>query len=1180
MVSFTPAVILLIFVAAISSLLPNTGLIQGQGQGQDQTQHQDHLHNSSKILPSSLQTHIRALCVLNPNSINGYTKVKLSSYKHDLLKIDKAKLTSCILLLALSLSNDVQVNPGPVKFPCGLCKKSVRWNQRGVCCDSCDVWYHAKCLDMNTPSYEALQASHVCWICYTCGMPNFASSLFNSSSEIECSNSFSPLSPLEDASSVFTPLAMSSPTTGGGAKSKAKLPPSNNKGKAKAKQHCNRKIRAVVINFQGLRSKIESLTELIHSVNPDIIFGTETWANDSISNSELFPSHIDLYDIWRKDRKDSHGGVLIAVRKTLLAIPLPDLDADCEVLWAKIKFSGYRDIYLGAFYNPHHNDPRGLPGLEVSMSKLPPDAYKILAGDFNLPDINWESDSVKPSSARIYKSSEQSCNLLLDIACTHNLQQVVNFPTRQQNMLDLLFTSNHTLVDSVKPIPGISDHDSIIQVDLNASVKHQKTQAHKVYNYKKADFDKIRSELLAFSDVYFNNDPDALSVNQNWEALKSKLLYLKEKYIPSKMSSTRFNIPYITREIKCKIRQKHRVYNRARKSQSQEDWSLFRELRSQVQKSLRSSRWKYLNEVIGPSLKDKPKAFYQYVKRLRQDSTGIQQLYHKGCLRSSSQEKADILGSQFESVFTAEPDIPLPNILPSKYPSMADIIVQGNGVEKLLRGLDPSKSSGPDNIPAILLKETASEVSPILTHIYNQSLKTGVLPDDWKKAHIAPVFKKGDKTKAENYRPISLTSIACKTLEHILVSSIMKHLDTYSILSPCQHGFRRKYSCETQLLLAAHDLADSYRKKKQVDMIMLDFSKAFDKVPHNRLILKLRHYGIQDHNLIWIQNFLSNREQSVVLEGVKSKASPVISGVPQGTVLGPTLFLLYINDLPDQTSSTTRLFADDCMLYREINSSADARMLQKDLDVLQQWENTWLMSFNPGKCIVMRFCPSRYPVNYNYYIHNSLLQICESGKYLGVTLSNDFKWSSHISAISKKASQQLGFIRRNTRFLPQSFREAAYKSLVRPHLEYCCSVWDPHTISEIQTLERIQRQAARYVTADYRRTSSVSVMISKLKWPSLSSRRAVSRLTMVYRIMNNLVAIPPDTFFTINSSKTRKNHNMCFQTYRPRGNIDKFAFAQRTILEWNKLPSTVVNAVSLDQFKDLVTNHYESTHFD
>ena len=741
-------------------------------------------------------------------------------------------------------------------------------------------------------------------------------------------------------------------------------------------------------------------------------------------------------------------------------------------------------------------------------------------------------------------------------------------------MLDLLFTSNPTLIQSVKPLPGISDHDSIVQVDFNSTVQFQKNKAHRVYNFRKADFDKIRAELRDFSEGYFSNHPDSSSVDQNWNSLKNKLLDLREKHVPSKMSSTRHNIPYITREIKGKIRQKQRQYNRAMKSQKQDDWSLFRKLRSQVQTSLRSARWKYINEVIGPSLKEKPKAFYQYVKKLRQDSTGIQQLLYKGCFKSSSKEKADVLGKHFESVFTAEPDnMALPTILPSQFPTMQNIEISVNGVEKLLKKIEPGKATGPDNIQAILLKETAPEISPILTHIFNQSLQSGVLPSDWKEAHIVPVFKKGDKTKAENYRSISLTSIACKTLEHIVVSSIMKHLDAYSILSSCQHGFRRNHSCETQLLLLTQDLSHSYKRKKQVDMIMLDFSKAFDKVPHNRLLLKLRHYGIHDHNLKWIRAFLTNRKQSVVLEGAKSKAAHVVSGVPQGTVLGPTLFLLYINDLPGQVSSTTRLFADDCMLYREINSTADTKILQKDLDALQQWENTWLMSFNPSKCSVLRSCPSRSPINSSYSIHNTTLQRSNICKYLGITISDDFKWSSHIATITKKANQQLGFVRRNTRQLPRSFREAAYKSLVRPHLEYCSSVWDPYTTSDTQKLEKIQRRAARYVTGDYKRCSSVTEMIKELEWPSLSERRTAGRLTMVYKILNGLVAIPPEEFFNRSTSRTRKNHNLTLLTYQPRGNVDKFAFVQRSIPEWNKLPGSVVHANSLDHFQGLLLEH-------
>ena len=190
-----------------------------------------------------------------------------------------------------------------------------------------------------------------------------------------------------------------------------------------------------------------------------------------------------------------------------------------------------------------------------------------------------------------------------------------------------------------------------------------------------------------------------------------------------------------------------------------------------------------------------------------------------------------------------------------------------------------------------------------------------------------------------------------------------------------------------------------------------------------------------------------------------------------------------------------------------------------------------------------------------------------------MTISDDFKWSSHISSITKKANQQLGFVRRNTRKLPQSFREVAYKSLVRPHLEYCSSVWDPHINLDTQKLERIQRQAARYVTGDYKRTSSVTEMMQILQWPSLSTRRTVNRLTMVYKILNGLVAIPSEKFFTYNNTRTRRTHNMILQTYLPRGNIDKFAFAQRSVPEWNKLPGSVVHADTPEKFQEQLSKY-------
>ena len=217
----------------------------------------------------------------------------------------------------------------------------------------------------------------------------------------------------------------------------------------------------------------------------------------------------------------------------------------------------------------------------------------------------------------------------------------------------------------------------------------------------------------------------------------------------------------------------------------------------------------------------------------------------------------------------------------------------------------------------------SASITPVLTTIFQASIDQGTVPDDWKTAFVTPLFKKGDRSKASNYRPVSLTSVCCKVIEHIIHSQVISHLERHNILADQQHGFRKRRSCESQLITTIHDLANGLNERKQIDAVLLDFSKAFDKVPHHRLSSKLHHYGVRGQTLAWIQSFLSDRCQQVVVDGEKSTAAPVTSGVPQGTVLGPLLFLVYINDLPSKVQSTTRLFADDCLMYRVIKSKDD-----------------------------------------------------------------------------------------------------------------------------------------------------------------------------------------------------------------------------------------------------------------
>ena len=430
---------------------------------------------------------------------------------------------------------------------------------------------------------------------------------------------------------------------------------------------------------------------------------------------------------------------------------------------------------------------------------------------------------------------------------------------------------------------------------------------------------------------------------------------------------------------------------------------------------------------------------------------------------------------------------------------MPDISTNLNGIIKLLFNLRPDKTAGPDEIRPIVLRELRVEIAPVIQLIFEKSLATGTLPSDWTKANVSPIFKKGEKSDPSNYRLyISLTCILCKVMEHIIASNITAHFNKHNILDDLQHGFRQKRSCETQLLQLVEDLGRQLLKGNQTNLVLLDFSKAFDKVNHLKLLFKLSQHGVKGNTLNWIRAFLLGRTQSVVLEGEKSAEVPVTSGVPQGSVLGPLLFLLYINDLPQNIQSQVRFFAADTAVYLTVTSLEDANILQSDLDT---WERTWDMEFNPGKCQVLHITRSRQPLHSQNTLHGQVLESVDSAKYIGVNISQDLSWNHHINEITGKANRTLGFIKRNVKTKNEQVKELAYKTLVRPQVEYASSVWTPHTKVNILKIEMTQRRAARWVKNNYSTYDSVSHMLDNLGWRSLENRRTDSRLIMFYEIV-------------------------------------------------------------------------------
>ncbi|KAL8609731.1 hypothetical protein ACOMHN_042770 [Nucella lapillus] len=653
-----------------------------------------------------------------------------------------------------------------------------------------------------------------------------------------------------------------------------------------------------------------------------------------------------------------------------------------------------------------------------------------------------------------------------------------------------------------------------------------------------------------------------------WSDIKQTLSETVEKRVPSKTSAARHTNPWITTSIRRAIRRKQRAHKKARMTGKKKDVDRYRRIQAQTRYEVRQASRKYMEDVVSEDYRTNSKRFWSYVKSKKQEADGVAPLKDKqGFLRSNSQNKAEILGDQFRSVFTEEDTTSIPHKGPSPYPDMPPIRVSEAGVKKLLLNLQPCKATGPDNISAFVLKTTAQELSPLLTKLFQLSLDTEQVPSDWKQANIVPIFKKGDRNLPANYRPVSLTSITCKVLEHIVHSTIMDFFDRHQVLTDSQHGFRQRRSCETQLIITNHDIAKRLSMGAQVDVVLLDFSKAFDKVPHQRLLRKLHHYGVRNNTLGWIQSFLSGRIQQVVLEGEHSSPSPVLSGVPQGTVLGPLLFLTYINDLPDVVKdSNTRLFADDALLYRNVCSAKEQSLLQADLDRLAEWENTWQMSFNAGKCNTLHVSPGRdLSFRSAYTLHEQTLEAVSSAKYLGVSMAKDLTWTKHVEMVAAKGNRTVGFLRRNLKDCTTEVRKATYTTMVRPTLEYASTVWDPHTRQDIDLLEKVQKRAARFACNCYfeRAPGTVTDLLRKLQWDSLETRRHHNRLGMLYRIENGLVDIPPSTLYRPSHSRTSgRNSTAIFQEHSKHPALHN-SFVPRTVREWNKLSTETTTAPSV-----------------
>lgn len=919
------------------------------------------------------------------------------------------------------------------------------------------------------------------------------------------------------------------------------------------------KIKLMSININGIRGKILELQSFIEGENPDVLAIQETKIDKSIQTAELFLDILN-YDVYRNDRTLHGGGVMLLVNKSLNAMPLYIFENGSESVWAKATFNG-SSHYFGCWYKDPESPIENIKLLREQLSKIQTQSPKNkipnihLLGNFNFPSIDWDTKTGKNGKVL----SQTDGQAFVDILNDHHIEQLIDFPTRGENVLDLMLTTLPSQICDINSPDKLSDHE-VISCNLCVFTKPTKTVKCKFYLYNKGNYTKMKDETRTFNrDIYFNGLQNNSSTEENWKILKTFIQKTVNDNVPSKISRSRKQLPWISQNIRAKIRRRNKLHKRAKETGSKRLKAKWEELRKDIKKEINTAHNRYIEDMIG-NIKENSKPFWKYISSQKKDTQSIPPLKTKsGNTAENDSDKAEVLNEQFSSVFTPKSETDEIPYIKKAYQNMKDIKVTEDGIRKLLHGLNTSKACGPDEISPKILKELANKLAPTITHLFQQSIDKGAIPEEWTTANICPLFKKSDRSIPANYRPVSLTCILCKLCEHIVCSNIMNHLERNKIITNRQHAFRKHHSCETQLSNVTHDWAKNIDDGKQTDIFILDFEKAFDTVPHEKLKSKLNGYGISGKTLNWIDAFLCHRRQCVVVKGTKSKWSTVESGVPQGTVLGPVLFSLHINDILDDIDSEIRLFADDCVCYRIINSINDCQKLQQDIDRLGAWARKWGMRFQPVKCNMMKLTrKKKHHIDFDYKLEGTSLKFLDTIKYLGVHISSDLRWEKHVSEVTSKANRVLGMLKRNLHFCNKEAKETAYLSLIRPILEYAGTVWDPNCKYLEDELEKVQKRAARFTVNNYTyEEGSMTQIMEELKWKSLKERRKENRLILFHKGLNGLANIPTSDVIP-NTRKNRNKHEKQFYIPFARTDTFKHSFIPQTIRDWNKLDPAIL----------------------
>lgn len=938
-------------------------------------------------------------------------------------------------------------------------------------------------------------------------------------------------------------------------------------------------------NVRGLRSKTNEIYKNICSNDFDVICLVETWLDGSIHDNEIFN---DNYTVFRRDRdmhtsqKSYGGGSVIAISNRFnvfeqrnwscknvedvwISLPLPNNNSKIHVCC--VYLPGYLSLdTLSEFYE----------SITTLLNENPNDIF-LINGDFNLPNISWLKENTPVLLPSVLMPDRKSI-LFSDFLSITDLKQFNNILNKNNRVLDLvLCNKENVLVESCESPLIWEDlhHKSII---INFTLEHNIKQINK--NFSKRDYCRCNFTLL--NDVINSYDWNFLFENLDINLAVNKFYNVIYSIIVANVPLKTFNkkkFPVWFKSSTVKIfREKMKFHRKWKVYKQLVDYNSFSILRKRLIVAINRDYTDWTNSIEN-NLKTNPKVFWSYVSAKKKTPNIPQYTILDNQTADNYPDACNLFNKSFQSNF--EPTtLTNHNFKSSRETDSAGInltYIRKDTIFELLEKIDPNKGPGPDGLNPIFIKNCAPSLSEPLYILFNKSLRDGIFPDLWKQALVTPVLKNGSKNDVTNYRPISKLNILAKIFENIITKFLSSTLK--NIIIPEQHGFQSKKSTVTNLLTFSEYLHSNIDGGGQVDVICTDFKKAFDKVNHDLLIKKLISLGIHGNLLRWLISYITNRMQAVAINNCVSEFIKITSGIPQGSHLGPVLFIIFLNDINICFKKTKfLLYADDLKVYIRINSLQDCLNLENDLNNFFNYCKENFLFLNISKCQFISFTRKFQPITFKYSLGGTSLSRVNVIKDLGVYLDSKLIFDTHIDKITSSALRNLGFIIRSTKdFSAPESAIHLYKSLVCSKLEYASLVWNPHYKVYIDRVEAVQKRFLKFLDYKFYKNNicpTYEHRLDRYLLLSLSDRRLFLDMCSLYKIVNGLTdcsEILGYLNFSVPRINTRQKNT--FYLENKYSNIGNFSPLNRSLASFNNFFNTCdIFFLTIRQFKNRITS--------